>query len=1460
MAREEPKPFHMKDLFIDVKLEACANGTTFDFLGRKLFSTEFFRKDIGFGIINIDIEVNTSLQPIVAITFKDLYGQTIFGGQTRDSGIDKQSIDYSVLFDWPPPKFLFSFKGYLGNPVSWMLNLKRTSTSFNSSDGSYEVKCEFVPNQWGFFADIPMLFLLAAKALRRDALGSRPTIEQQKSITSVFDLVKIGKQVEIKTQDTTKEFDELIKQLGSLKSNITNTLYNSKIISFGDDIDGVVNNIPISGTNGKKFLKIKIPTVSELGYTEQKISLILGDPTKVNKFNTFLLTRLKFNGKDNAVAGYPEINLTDDNVVKAKNIAIESINQNLRLIEDEIKRRVFSTSEKKLEKITIGEIFSQLAKDAAFIIGSILDVGIKGQRNSNRDSFDNRLIGQAFPLVIKSDGEEVPATKDNLGSNIGVEENEMDFVRKFINAISEGIARDLVQDDASSLSEDSTLKSRISNIEMVKGNPYKPFYQDIATNILVRGGIVGCVTRSNDPNRPGDYGNTTSLDNDSVTDIIEIANREIENITDGILSELSETDVLLLKRFCRFFYKFYDESGQFELDKDGKPTSQIITIASASKPIEMEEGGQTLMFKNLFKSLTKPMIGDHFEGMEEIPYFYEDLETSGQISIVSDEHPLSFVNTENYTAKKIINNGIAYTAPSTNAADNRYWYVVFEGEDNQKAQQVNSSPTDAEYKDEDKDDPANMFFTAEKPLGYIPIDALYVQEESGAISTTKLGRVTTLEKRVSTFEVVDYSKLKNPLNSFYDVTNSSGFQSYLWNKEIFSSREEALLAGKDLSEVAIIGEFGYTVFSNFDIGFADEGNVFDFFMNAEVNIKGRNQRIFVRRVCKLILDKLAKIEDERNQVVGSVLGKAGEQEGALYKQMHTLFHQWQALAHDGYGECGINVEADANIAEKLEKKYSSGINGKSQHISITSAEDVNSIPDGAFIYEFPLQRITGVPQGQKPIQVRDSIINIESLYKINGETSVLNIIQQICTKNNFLFVPIPGNASYLNVSDIYNPSPLHAEIDLRNFFHVLFTPTPESRSKNKNGGTELALSENHKSYSTNSFVIKYGHPDNQIVSNIQVGTDDNKVTAESIVNLQRLVDNENQNKTVTTDCSTLPVLEGRSYNASIDMLGNAQVYPMQFFFLENSPLFGGLYQVMKVKHSITPNDMKTSVDGMRMRFTPGDGYGSIKPVTLDTFKDLGRAADRIPFTKDEVSELKSEGITADIIESINYSGQTSVPGNNGGLVAMSIPMLSSQLLNSLPHTNIDLYKNSRTPTATVTGYVYAGKVYTSQTLSAYKALFEAASADGVTIFASSAYRNPYDNIIVNGKSVATSQYSLRKSNVIDKSKKDDENYLMTASSSKFRPATAKPGSSAHSAGIAVDFNTGSNASTSPSNFKPLKPKQYAWMVANAYKFGFIRTVASEEWHWEYHPGQPMFSKVPRNNPLWYDYVEKLKLP
>jgi LAS superfamily LD-carboxypeptidase LdcB len=59
---------------------------------------------------------------------------------------------------------------------------------------------------------------------------------------------------------------------------------------------------------------------------------------------------------------------------------------------------------------------------------------------------------------------------------------------------------------------------------------------------------------------------------------------------------------------------------------------------------------------------------------------------------------------------------------------------------------------------------------------------------------------------------------------------------------------------------------------------------------------------------------------------------------------------------------------------------------------------------------------------------------------------------------------------------------------------------------------------------------------------------------------------------------------------------------------------------------------------------------------------------------------------------------------------------------------------------------------------------------------------------------------------------------------------ARPGSSNHGRGIALDLNASSKSSA-----------QYRWLASNAQRFGFIRTVSFEAWHWEHRPGSPRAS-------------------
>jgi LAS superfamily LD-carboxypeptidase LdcB len=78
----------------------------------------------------------------------------------------------------------------------------------------------------------------------------------------------------------------------------------------------------------------------------------------------------------------------------------------------------------------------------------------------------------------------------------------------------------------------------------------------------------------------------------------------------------------------------------------------------------------------------------------------------------------------------------------------------------------------------------------------------------------------------------------------------------------------------------------------------------------------------------------------------------------------------------------------------------------------------------------------------------------------------------------------------------------------------------------------------------------------------------------------------------------------------------------------------------------------------------------------------------------------------------------------------------------------------------------------------------------------------------------------------------DEDFIFRAGASQYNAATAAPGTSNHGSGIAIDLNTGSRNTP---GFPALNSTIYSWLIKNSYKFGFIRTVRSEEWHFEYLP-------------------------
>ena len=104
-----------------------------------------------------------------------------------------------------------------------------------------------------------------------------------------------------------------------------------------------------------------------------------------------------------------------------------------------------------------------------------------------------------------------------------------------------------------------------------------------------------------------------------------------------------------------------------------------------------------------------------------------------------------------------------------------------------------------------------------------------------------------------------------------------------------------------------------------------------------------------------------------------------------------------------------------------------------------------------------------------------------------------------------------------------------------------------------------------------------------------------------------------------------------------------------------------------------------------------------------------------------------------------------------------------------------------------------------------QALLSAAAASGINL-SGGGYRDPSGQIAVRRSNCGSSNYAI---------------YQMPSSSCS--PPTARPGTSMHEQGLAVDFTQGGRTLTRSSS-------GYQWMRANAGRFGFVN-LPSEPWHW-----------------------------
>ena len=1199
MALVNPEPFDTKDLFIDVKLSAIVGGTPLNYMGTYYTDKEgkgievidigFYKDSIAFGITNIEITVNTSLQPVIKIDFKDIAGSTSFGG-----GYNKEGINYNQLFEWPPPKFKFSFKGYLGGQVTWLLNLKQYSIGFEPSDGSTKISAEFVPNQFGFFADIPYLYLRAVKNLRKIQ------DPDEDSPMGVFDIVEIGDKVSVLIEDIDTKYENQDNTLSLAQTSLSEAILDGGItVGEGYIVKSEAGATTEADAEDKEKVEVEFNTFlvpKKIGgqeVTDEVIRDKISSTTRGNVDN-WLTCNVLIDGKlidpEEELDGKEYSFYANDEIGSFKNSKLISVKkrfeakvlENIKNLEDLKSSQIYLSSNTQVGELSISNVMEAIARDSAYLMGSILDAGLKGyfDNRTARDTSSVELIGLNYPLFndTKKENQEVPAR-----GGYGVEANELNFVQNFILAIT----KDISSDTGTGVGFVNTFGEKyisdpISNFEALADNPYKSDSINIAKNMLLRSGVASFLTGNevSDPDLPN---------GEKMKALAEVEFKNIEPLLLDLI-KIGKSDEL--KDFCEFFTKIFNTDDN-TFDEFSEEVTGVDRDISVSNPAEskISEYKKAKVTLNDGKEVTLGQIIKKYLGDGDDPKKRYGIDTG----LLKSDSKYSFIG------------GQLFINAAIDSSITRY--IVFKG---------NEAGTVLEkYKALDYNPASNFVPKGAFPIDYYADDPDKLPDSVKSVAGSDNSDSDHLNSAIFKGAAFSWDKIKD--------LNKQLREGKMTLDEIKDEgvlfRSPFVADGETVEDVFVDDDddiFGKAITLYSDVaksvkyaampvaygGLAStRGKTFDLMSGTRVS---RTQRKFLTELSVLVFKEITKVTKENQTKQAKLLSKFNNAEDDIYKQFHALYHQWSSMAQ-GDGDKTQLVNQEGGLRKKFSDDF--GNNHFDHNDSDFNVPDfktkISDESSTAFVYQFPLQSIS--EEGGKGIKIKDAIINIDPLRESlnNANTTVLNVIQNICTKNNFTFIVVPGNPGYDKTEEIFSPQ-VTTSGGLFNTFHIMFLPTPESRTNLSNSSTlesNLVQKKENVKTAVEGFVVKFGSPKNQIVKSIDVDTVDNKVTAESIINLQALVQPNTETKKRIRDCSMLTVMSGRSYKAKLNVLGNAKIFPTQFFFLERTPLFGGLYQIMNVSHTITPNNMETSFDGIRMRFADGD-YAAVLPITKQYYTDL----------------------------------------------------------------------------------------------------------------------------------------------------------------------------------------------------------------------------------------------------------------
>jgi hypothetical protein len=355
---------------------------------------------------------------------------------------------------------------------------------------------------------------------------------------------------------------------------------------------------------------------------------------------------------------------------------------------------------------------------------------------------------------------------------------------------------------------------------------------------------------------------------------------------------------------------------------------------------------------------------------------------------------------------------------------------------------------------------------------------------------------------------------------------------------------------------------------------------------------------------------------------------------------------------------------------------------------------------------------------------------------------------------------------------------------------------------------DFANSSNDYENDVAIFAVNFSQQNQNIFKDITLDQAEFPETSETLQITDEIAKKGGENNRTLVGQNIYNVHRLRSYKAEVQMLGNAMIQPMMHFQLNNIPMFHGAYLITKAKHSIVPNHMSTTFEGVRIR------YAETKLITAsDLYMALLDALD-LTNTPSGASNGSLGGSFPPIVMTIKENGASNgkIKSDNGNITTAKL-IVPKDIRN-----RVGLYKGEDENLLLAEAVPPLNAMLTEWV--------KYLSTNGFT-------KNSENTYAYINSAFRTIQHQ-----------KD-----LAASNPK---ASAKPQTSNHGWGIAVDFQFFKKDGTIINNYVNKQPNvgvgynyiqnpALKWLVEHSHDYGFIipeglrnNTGLEEFWHFEYH--------------------------